>query len=119
MELEACGHAGHGAIGHDIVCAGVSALLYGLAAYLTEQAEACPAGQLEISETAGRLYIRTRGVTGDESAFALTAAGLRLIERGYPEAVCLVYPTDVPCMKGEEYGRTVEGILDGRNIRRG
>ena len=34
MELEAHGHAGHGAIGHDIVCAGVSALLYSLAAYL-------------------------------------------------------------------------------------
>ena len=87
MELEACGHANHGAIGHDVVCAGVSALLYGLTAYLQGQATACPTGHLDRAEADGRLYLRTRGLTEDEVAFAVTAAGLTLIAKAFPEAV--------------------------------
>ncbi len=87
MELEAHGHAEHGAIGHDIVCAGVSALLYGLAAYLEGQCEQCPTGHLDRTESPGRLYLRTDGLEGDETAFAVTAAGLALMMRAFPEAV--------------------------------
>ena len=94
MELEACGHANHGAIGHDIVCAGVSALLYGLMAYLEGQHEKCPTGHLDRAESCGRLSMRTRGIEGDEAAFAVTAAGLSLIARAYPEAVSFAGMTD-------------------------
>lgn len=87
MELEAVGHAEHGAIGHDIVCAGVSAVLYGLAAYLEGQAAGCPTGRVDRTESSGRLCLRTRGLAGDETAFAVAAAGLGLIARAFPEAV--------------------------------
>ena len=87
MELEACGHAEHGAIGHDIVCAGVSALLYSLAGYLEEQCKKHPMSHVEMTEAPGRLYLRTRQVQEDETAFAVIAAGVRLIERAFPESV--------------------------------
>lgn len=89
MELEAVGHAEHGAIGHDIVCAGVSALLYGLAAYLEGQAIRCPTGQLDRAEGAGRLYLRAMGLETEEVAFAVTEAGLCLIAEAFPDAVHL------------------------------
>ncbi len=87
MELEAHGHADHGAIGHDIVCAGVSALLYGLAAYLEGQVANCPSGRLDRTEAEGRLYLRTRCLENDETAFAVTAAGLDLMAKAFPGAV--------------------------------
>ena len=87
MELEAHGHANHGAIGHDIVCAGVSALLYGLTEYLEGQCKICPEGQLDLTEGSGRLYVRTRKLEGDEAAFAVIAAGLSLLERAFPQSV--------------------------------
>lgn len=90
MELEALGHAGHGAIGHDIVCAGVSALLYGLAAYLEGQAANCPTGHLDRAEAPGRLYLKTSGLEGDERAFAVTAAGLALLAKAFPDSVTFV-----------------------------
>ena len=92
IALEAVGHAEHGAIGHDIVCAGVSALLYGLAAYLEEQAEACPTGHVDRAESPGGLYLRTRGVKNDEVAFAAIAAGLTLIARAFPRSVSFTPP---------------------------
>ena len=36
LEIFAEGHAGYAPVGQDIVCAGVSALLYGFVAYLRE-----------------------------------------------------------------------------------
>lgn len=89
-ELEAFGHAEHGAIGHDIVCAGVSSLLYGLATYLEGQAANCPTGHVERTEASGRLYLRTREIEGDEYAFAVTAAGLELMAKAFPDSVTFV-----------------------------
>ncbi len=87
MELEAHGHAEHGAIGHDIVCAGVSALLYGLSVYLEGEAKHCPTGQFDKSESAGRLYLKANGLGTEVTAFAVTKAGLCLISEAFPEAV--------------------------------
>lgn len=89
-ELEAYGHAEHGAIGHDIVCAGVSALLYSLAAYLEERATACPTGQFDRTESEGRLYLKADGLGVEKTAFAVIAAGLCLIAEAFPEAVCFL-----------------------------
>ncbi len=109
MELEAIGHANHGAIGHDIVCAGVSALLYGLAAYLEGRCEICPSGQLDRTESHGRLYLRTRGLENDETAFAVTAAGLTLMARAFPEAVSFTpLIENATLMEEETNGRHVE-----------
>lgn len=101
MELEACGHANCGAIGHDIVCAGVSALLYSLTAYLEGQCEICPSGHLDRTESCGRLYLRTRGLEGEETAFAVVAAGLTLMARAFPEAVSFT-PWEATATKKEE-----------------
>lgn len=106
MELEALGHAGHGAIGHDIVCAGVSAILYGLAAYLEGLCDKNPTGCLTRTEGAGRLYLRIGDSEEAEIAFAVAAAGLALITRAFPEAVCFRPSTDCPTMTKEElHGR--------------
>lgn len=102
MELEACGHADHGAIGHDIVCAGVSALVYGLSAYLDGLRENSPTGHLDRTESCGRLYLRTRQLKGDETAFAVTAAGLSLMKRAFPEAVSFTPPTERSSLMEEE-----------------
>lgn len=109
MELEAHGHAEHGAIGHDIVCAGVSALLYSLAVYLEGQVTACPTGHLDRTESAGRLYLRTRGLKEDEVAFAVTAAGLDLMMRAFPEAVSFTQQTERDANAEEVWNGRIEG----------
>ena len=95
MEITAVGHAGQAPLGKDIVCAGVSALLYGFVAYLeslppiaTEEGEGSP--HLECAEGDGTLRIRTRGLGGaDILGWRVTAAGIRLIESVYPACVAL------------------------------
>ena len=107
MELDAQGHAEHGAIGHDIVCAGVSALLYGLAAYLKEQAGKSQTGSVTCSEGCGWLYLQTKDMEGDEAAFAVTAAGLTLIAQAFPEAVTFTRVSEDAIDMEECNGRTI------------
>ena len=108
LTLSAMGHAGFAPRGQDVVCAGVSALLYGFVAYLEgltpiATAEACSMGgdlpHLEVSEGDGRLWVRTHGSDGrDKAALAPIEAGLRLIAACYPHHVTL--DTDT---KGDTY----------------
>ena len=98
LTLTAEGHAGYAPSGQDIVCAGVSALLYGYVAYLeglssiaTAEAASegggggCDETHLAVEESDGRLWVRTRGLGGlDLRGFAVTEAGLRLIAAAYP-----------------------------------
>ena len=103
IELKAYGHAGYAPHGQDIVCAGVSALLYGFIAYLEglspiATAEASSFGgdmpHLEVSEGDGALRVITRGLGGrDTDGFAVTLAGLSLIAACYPAFVTLDIPT--------------------------
>ena len=97
LEISAVGHAGQAPRGQDIVCAGVSALLYGFIAYLetlppiatAEEGEGKP--HLECSEGDGLLRVRTRGLGGaDILGWRVTAAGLRLVEAAYPTCVALL-----------------------------
>lgn len=108
LEIAAEGHAGYAPVGQDIVCAGVSALLYGFVAYLRETLpiatarDSAPKGRAplwEVSEEDGRLWVRTHGSDGrDKAAFASVEAGLRLIAACYPHHVTL--DTDT---KGDTY----------------
>ena len=103
MELKAHGHAGYAPHGQDIVCAGVSALLYGFVAYLEglspiATAEASSLGgeapHREVSEGDGELRVVTRGLGGrDVAGFDVTLAGLSLIAACYPAFVTLDVPT--------------------------
>lgn len=96
LEISAVGHAEVAPRGQDIVCAGVSALLYGFIAYL----ETLPpiataegggeAPHLACSEGDGLLRVVTRGLGGaDLRGWSVTEAGLRLIEAAYPAALRL------------------------------
>ena len=96
LKVTAVGHAGRGPRGQDIVCAGVSALLYGFIAYLetlspiatAEGGGECP--QLTCSEGDGILRVTTRGLGGaDTLGWHVTEAGLRLIASAYPTCVSL------------------------------
>lgn len=96
LEMTAVGHAEQAPRGEDIVCAGVSALLYGFVAYLETLppiATAEAGGEyphLECSEGEGLLRIKTRGLGGaDTNGWRVTAAGLQLIEAAYPTCVAL------------------------------
>lgn len=99
LELTAKGHAGYAPRGRDVVCAGVSALLYGFIAYLEglspiATAEDHLGGEdsphLEVREGDGELWVRTHGLDGrDTEGFSVTEAGLRLIASCYPAFVTL------------------------------
>ena len=96
LEISAVGHAGQAPRGEDIVCAGVSALLYGFVAYLETLppiATAEAGGEhphLECSEGEGLLRIKTRGLgDADTNGWRVTAAGIRLIAAAYPTCVVL------------------------------
>ncbi len=116
LEILARGHAGYAERGADIVCAGVSALLYGLVHHLeTSHAPSAAVHEgwesirsadiddsgdrraatadasapvLKLRSGDGYLWVWTQGMDGaDALAWAVTRAGLSLIEAGYPAHV--------------------------------
>lgn len=81
------GHAGYGRHGEDIVCAGISALVYALAGTLEET------GRLaEAVMEPGRADIRGEGDCTRE--FALVRRGLELLAERYPQ--CVEMGRDLP-----------------------
>ncbi len=115
LEISATGHAGYAERGRDIVCAGVSALLFGYLSHLVtlapsaaaDEAEGMhnPAGKGDSGDRPGSaigmpsvayrvgkgsLWIRTHGMDGaDAAAFGAVRAGLYLIEQEHPDCVRL------------------------------
>ena len=99
VELSAHGHAGYAPRGQDVVCAGVSALLYGLKAYLEEEpslsAAEDPRGdgsQASYGIWEGDGEVRIRIVASSPAyreAVAVVIAGLGLMARVYPAYVTL------------------------------
>ena len=94
MSLLAVGHAEQASRGQDIICAGVSALLYGFVAYLESLSPIATVGDkgdaphLECCEDDGFLRVVTRGLGGaDILGWRVTEAGLRLIRSAYPACV--------------------------------
>lgn len=108
LELSAHGHAGYAPRGQDVVCAGVSALLYGFIAYLeglspiaTEEDTKGDMTHLEVRDEDGILTVRTRGMGGaDVEGITVIQAGLGLISSCYPTFVTL--DTNIH-RKGDEY----------------
>lgn len=113
LEITAAGHAEYGLRGRDIVCAGVSALLFGFVAYM--ERHALPSvekarGEAEAGDTPtfrrdvrdGYLWLCTHGWGGvDTAAWAVTEAGLSLIAHAHPACVRL---REVPMEGGEDHG---------------
>lgn len=108
VEVWAGGHAGFAAPGADIVCAGVSALLYGCLSYLRGQSGKQTDGlaRVDLAEGEGYLWFRTRYFCGgaDRAARAQLAAGLRLIAEAYPLHMKLI-EIRTETGKEEENGR--------------
>lgn len=84
LELEVSGHAGAGAKGQDIVCAGVSALTETLAIY-SEGA----GYRVQIEREPGKSCIRYDGLlpVALTEIFDMTFTGLELISAKYPAFV--------------------------------
>lgn len=88
MVLLTQGHAGYAEAGKDIVCAGVSVLLYGFWSYLETQSRLCGKGDVHADELDGGLYVRSRGFEGkDIQAWEVMRAGICLLSQCYPKNV--------------------------------
>ena len=81
--IEAKGHAGAGARGSDVVCAGVSAILYGFLYYLSEKY----GSELVWREMGDSLYICFPD--GSPEGVSVALASLRLIGDTYPQYVSI------------------------------
>ena len=113
LDIHAVGHAGYAPRGKDVVCAGVSALLYGFIVYLNDLSSVATAEESACRErffhwTAferdGELRVRTRGCTSRiEEGVSVVEAGISLIARTYPQRVVL---EDIISQEGDVYEST-------------
>ena len=119
IEISAIGHADFDIRGRDIVCAAVSALMFGFLHYLKTHLPSAAADEsgefptvggdssggshasaegalrpaVENRVEEGAVWVRTHGMNGiDEVAWSVTRAGLWLVAERYPDHVHL---TDV------------------------
>lgn len=86
LGLHSEGHAGQGEYGFDIVCAGVSALLYSVAETLTEEYDVV----VDIDQE-GKMDIDIRALDDEHVQTIMKVAdyGIKGIQRQYPEFVKL------------------------------
>ena len=84
-ELRVSGHAGTAPYGEDLVCAAVTALVCALAKYVSEQE---PSAYIHLQP--GDAQIKAEGESL-APAFQTVLAGLRLLEKDYPEGVGVRY----------------------------
>ena len=87
--LEVAGHAGYGPRGEDIVCAAVSALVYGLSGFtkrLEKEGLALSSTSVELSPGQARicLYPQAKAEDRTAGAFALAAEILALLGKNFP-----------------------------------
>lgn len=79
--LQANGHAGYAPAGQDIVCAGASALIFGLIECLQQ------AGNVSaFKENKGSIYVKAKR---DDRAFDVVLCGLKNLEMVYPKNVAV------------------------------
>ena len=83
FELTAEGHAGYAEKGQDIVCAGVSAIVYALIGWLENNIES----YVSIDERNGEVVIACEGDEQVEAVFYMAAIGIENIANTYPDHV--------------------------------
>ncbi len=90
LRMEISGHAGYDEKGKDIVCAGVSALLYALAAVL-DDAEKRGRTTAELEESEGAAVIWADPGMGSlnevKAYFRMCVKGIKVIQEQYPQHV--------------------------------
>ena len=84
-DLRLSGHAGTAPYGEDLVCAAVTALVCALAKYVSQQE---PTAHIHLQP--GDAHIKAKG-ENLEPAFQTVLAGLKLLEKDYPEGVGVSY----------------------------
>ena len=104
VEVAAAGHAGYAPRGRDIVCAGVSALLYGCYDYLRCLTQRRHGARTVKSEQDGAIWFKAERCAPDARiAVETTLAGLCLVENDFGEYV-RVNVTDLTSMTNTEEG---------------
>ena len=83
--LSVNGHAGYAEKGQDIVCAGVSAIVYALLGWLENNSE--DADFVSIDENNGEVVISCEGDDNVASVFYMAAIGIENIMNTYPDHV--------------------------------
>lgn len=86
------GHAGYAPAGRDIVCAGISAILFGSLTFFGQQEQGEPA-QFDALYKPGCLIIRAGGFADgiEHMAMKVIRAQLCTLEGDYPEYVSVTY----------------------------
>ena len=86
--LEAKGHAGAAPAGHDIVCAGISTLLYTLAEMLSvDDFDADPIIRFPGAGAFIQVTATDENEARVEAAFDFAETGLRLLQQEYPHHI--------------------------------
>lgn len=83
--LSVNGHAGYADKGQDIVCAGVSAIIYALIGWLENHSY--DTRFVSIDECNGEVVISCEGDSNVASVFYMTAIGVEQIMNTYPDHV--------------------------------
>ncbi|MFV0091561.1 ribosomal-processing cysteine protease Prp [Staphylococcus aureus] len=85
------GHAGHGEYGHDIVCAGASAVLFGSVNAIIGLTSERP--DINYDDNGGHFHIRSVDTNNDEAQLILQTmlVSLQTIEEEYNENIRLNY----------------------------
>lgn len=89
-ELTVNGHAGYAEYGKDIVCAGVSAIVFALLGWMEHNEEEIDDLEDMIAED-GQVYIACTGNDKLETAFQVAVLGLIQIARAHPDHVDIEY----------------------------
>ena len=87
VHLLAQGHAGYDVAGRDIVCAGVSAILFGLKSYLEKQKSRASESVFFIQWDGGLLISTKEFGETDRGAWDVTRASIEEIAKNYPQYV--------------------------------
>lgn len=90
-ELCINGHAGYAEYGKDIVCSGVSAIVYALLGWIEHHEDELTELEDVIVED-GQVYIACAGNDRVNTAFQVAVTGLVQIARQYPDCVEIEYP---------------------------
>ena len=83
--LSVNGHAGYGEKGQDIVCAGVSAIVFALIGWLENNSE--DATFVSVDENGGEVVIVCEGDEQVSAVFYMAAIGIENIMNTYPDHV--------------------------------
>lgn len=99
LTIEAVGHSGYGEKGKDVVCAGVSTLIFTTYYYLRKLQDVGYIGHLEKSEADGEVSISARCAEGGQkymrTALDMALTGFEMLAENFPQYVTIIN-------KGEE-----------------